>query len=309
MRIVLTDTSLNDEELPADVQVENVSLKSIDSFEHNSDVVAIVGSRALAIKAEKMDFPSLKLIQLTSAGFDGVPVKEYESKGVSVQNAGGIYSVPIAETVVFGMLSTAKKLRSNPNNRRPKLKRNYSFIQELAEKRVMILGAGSIGTEVAKRLSGFDMIVDGYAQSDKARQYFNHVYCGREQLVKLIGNYDYVVSTLPDTNLTRGFFDRELLLKMKRSAVIVNVGRRKVFNEDDLFTALKSKIIGGAVLDMYELLPNPITNRFRRLSNVIVIPAVAAKSLEVKIRLCNYLTKSISRLLNEPQESNDSANN
>lgn len=215
MRIVLTNTSLNDEELPADLQVEDVSLKSIDSFEHNSDVVAIVGSRALAIKAEKMDFPSLKLIQLTSAGFDGVPVKEYESKGVSVQNAGGIYSVPIAETVVFGMLSMAKKLRSNPNNRRPKLTRHYSSISELAEKRVMILGAGSIGTEVAKRLSGFDMIVDGYARSEKTRPYFNHVYSGRAQLETIIGNYDYIVSTLPQSQQTQFFFQPRLIVKNK----------------------------------------------------------------------------------------------
>ena len=297
MRIVLTDTSLNDEELPTDVQVENVSLKSIDSFEHNSDVVAIVGSRALAIKAEKMDFPSLKLIQLTSAGFDGVPVKEYESKGVSVQNAGGIYSVPIAETVVLGMLLFCKRIRANPNNRHSKLDRKFPYLSELAGKQVLILGSGSIGTEVAKRLAGFDMIVDGYAQSAKARPYFNHVYCGREQLVKIIGNYDYVVSTLPDTDSTRGIFDRSLFVKMKRTAVLVNVGRRSVFNENDFFTALKNHLIGGAFLDMFELIPNPITNRFRRLSNVIVFPGIAAVSLEMRKRCCNFLTSSVRRTL------------
>lgn len=298
MRIVLTVVSLNKQELPADLQVINVSDKNINAYEHNKDVVAIVGSRALAIKVGKMDFPGLKLIQLTSAGFDGVPIEEYNSRGVAVLNAGNTYSIPIAETIVFGILAMAKKLRSNPNNRRPKLiTRGYSStIQELAEKRVMILGPGSIGTETAKRLAGFNMLVDGYARSEKERPYFDHVYCGREKLLELIGNYDYIVSTLPDTEQTRGFFDRELLSKMKPSAVIVNVGRRTVFNEDDLFAALKKKIIGGAVLDMFELLPNPITNRFRRLSNVIVLPGTAAVSQEVGKRRCNILTQNVARV-------------
>lgn len=80
-----------------------------------------------------------------------------------------------------------------------------------------------------------------------------------------------------------------------------------VFNKNDLFTALKNNNIGGAVLDMFELIPNPLTNRFRRLSNVIVLPGVAACSLEVKIRRCSYLTQNISRLLEEAQECNDSS--
>lgn len=80
----------------------------MDAYDHNRDVVAIAGSRAIAIKADKMDFPGLKLVQLTSAGFDGVPLAEYRDKGVMVANAGSTYSVPIAETVVLGMLLMAK---------------------------------------------------------------------------------------------------------------------------------------------------------------------------------------------------------
>ena len=132
-----------------------------------------------SIKANKRDFPGLKLFQLTSAGFDGVPLKEYRNKGVMVANAGSTYSVPIAETVVLGMLLMAKKLHANPNNRHAKIQRHYIEIQELYAKKVIILGAGSIGTEIAKRLSGFDMIVDGYAQREGARPYFNRVICGR----------------------------------------------------------------------------------------------------------------------------------
>lgn len=187
----------------------------------------------------------------------------------------------------------AKKLHSNPNNRHVKIQRHYNEIQELSEKKVMILGAGSIGTEIAKRLSGFDMTVDGYAKSDRERSYFNRVICGRHELTEEIGNYDYVISTLPDNENTRGFFDKDLIGKMKQTSVIVNVGRKAVFKEDDLFAALKEKSIGGAVLDMFEHIPNPVTNRFRRLRNVIVLPGVAAISREVNRRLKMYCETNI----------------
>lgn len=86
MRIVLTDRDLDNSCFPSDVQVIKVTYKTMDAFDHNSDVVVIVGSRAMAIKAEKMNFSGLKLIQLTSVGFDGVPLKKLEDKGVMVAN-------------------------------------------------------------------------------------------------------------------------------------------------------------------------------------------------------------------------------
>lgn len=304
MRIVLTDKNLDNSGFPSDVQVVKITYKTMDAYDHNRDVVAIAGSRAIAIKANKMDFPGLKLVQLTSAGFDGVPLAEYRDKGVMVANAGSTYSVPIAETVVLGMLLMAKKLHTNPNNRHAKIQRHYIEIQELYAKKVIILGAGSIGTEIAKRLSGFDMTVDGYAQSEGTRPYFNRVICGRNALTEDISNYDYVISTLPDTERTRGFFNEELLSRMKQTSVIVNVGRKAVFNEEDLFTALKSKSIGGAVLDMFEKLPNPVTNKFRRLNNVIVLPGVSAISKEVNDRLKVHTEQNILRIINEKQCDN-----
>ena len=304
MRIVLADKDLDNSGFPSDVQVVKITYKTMDAYEHNSDVVAIAGSRAMAIKANKMDFPGLKFFQLTSAGFDGVPLAEYRDKGVMVANAGNTYSVPIAETVVLGMLLMAKKLHANPNNRHAKIQRHYIEIQELYAKKVMILGAGSIGTEIAKRLSGFDMTVDGYAQSEGTRPYFNRVICGRNALTEDISNYDYVISTLPDTERTRGFINEELLSRMKQTSVIVNVGRKAVFNEEDLFTALKSKSIGGAVLDMFERVPNPVTNRFRRLRNVIVLPGVSAISQEVNGRLKMYCANNIGVLLGNQTPQN-----
>ena len=304
MHIVLSDKDLKQENLPEGVLVKKISYSSIDTYEHNQDVVAISGSRAMAIKAANMDFPSLKLFQLTSAGFDGVPNDIYAAKGIAVANAGSVYSVPIAETVVFGVLTMAKKLRSNPNNRHFKLQRHYTTITELSGKNVLIMGAGNIGTAVADRLKGFETVIDGYDPYCPIKEQYQNIWRSRDELKENLSKYDYIVSTLPDNSETKKFINSELFEKMKHTAVIINVGRRAVFDEDDFYSALKNHKIGGAVLDMFEKLPNPVTNKFRRLRNVVVLPGVAAVSNEVNLRLKSHINSNISAVINGTEISN-----
>ena len=298
MRIVLSDKSLDGFAFAEDVKVRRTSLKGMAAFDGNPDVVAIAGSRAMAKQAAAMELPGLKLYQLTSAGFDGVPCELFRGKGVDVANAGSVYSAPIAETVVFGMLYMAKRLHPNPNNRRLKLQRSYAQITEIAGKKILVMGAGNIGTAIASRLQGFEAQVDGYDPFCPEKPEYKKMLRNKEQLLQALGEYDYIISTLPANAETEGFINAELFGCMKNTAVIVNVGRKAVFNERDFHQALKSKRIGGAVLDMFEKLPNPITNPFRRLSNVVVLPGVAAISREVNERLKAHMYCNLCACLN-----------
>lgn len=293
MRVILTDKSLDGCGFPADVEVKKCSIKDLGEYDGNAEVVAIAGSRAMAIQAAQMRLPALKLFQLTSAGFDGVPGSEYAQRNIAVANAGSVYSQPIAETVVFGMLLMAKKLHTNPNNRHLKIQRHYSTITELADKAVLIMGAGNIGTAIAKRLGGFDMCIEGYDPFCPEKPEYCRMLRTREELMQNMVRYSYVISTMPDNEQTRGFINAELLQKMNANAVIVNVGRKAVFNQDDLYQVLKEKRIAGAVLDMFEKLPNPITNRFRCLRNTIVLPGVSAISQEVNGRLKEHMYRNL----------------
>lgn len=304
MRIVLSDKQLDTKKFPADVKVEYITYKTLDKYNQNPDVIAIVGSRAMAIKAAKMDLSGLKLFQLTSAGFDGVPCDKYANKNIKVANAGSVYSAPIAETVVFGMLSMAKKLHKNPNNRHFKIQRHYNTITELANKKLLIMGTGNIGTAIANRLAGFEMQIDGYDLFCGEKSQYDKIIRSRKELIECIGDYDYIISTLPDNEKTKCFINYELFNEMKNTVIIVNVGRKAVFNETNFYRALKTKKIGGAILDMFEKIPNPITNKFRRLSNVIVLPGVSAISQEVNIRLCAHMSKNILALLNDEKINN-----
>lgn len=302
MRIVLTDKDLGSGSFPSDVQVIKIGIKNLSNYNGNEDVVAIAGSRAMAIETAKMNLPGLKLFQLTSAGFDGVPTPDFRKKGVSVANAGSVYSAPIAETVILGMLLMAKRLHKNPNNRRIKIERHYdATISEVMGKKILIMGTGNIGTAIASRLQGFEAIVDGYNRSASSKPQYSKILSGRVELQEHIGEYDYIISTLPDTDETRGFINAELMNKMSSNAVIINVGRKAVFNEEDLYQALKNGKINGAVLDMFEKIPNPISNKFRRLHNTIVMPGVSAISKEVNSRLRELMEDNVGRVLTDKE--------
>lgn len=303
MRTILTDKDFGEYKFPDDVKVEKVNIKTLKKYDGDASVVAVAGSRAMSILVNGMELPSLKLFQLTSAGFDHVPIKDFASRGVAVANAGSVYSNPISETVVFGMLLVAKKLRKNANNRNFKFTRGYSLITELANKKVLIMGAGNIGTAVANRLSGFEMQIDGYDPYCVEKPQYNRILRNRKELLDKVGEYDYIVSTMPENENTIGFINAEVFDAMKKTAVIVNVGRKAVFNNADFYYALKTKTIGGAVLDMFEKVPNPITNKFRRLSSVVVLPGVAAISKEVNERLREHIYKNILASLSDKSVS------
>ncbi len=303
-RIILSDKILTAYEFPEDTLVKTISYKDLSSYDNNNKVVAIAGSRAMAIKTDTLNFPSLKLFQLTSAGFDGVPFETFANKGVAVANAGTVYSSPIAETVIFGMLQMAKKLRKNPNNRHFKIQRHYNLITELDGKRLLVMGAGNIGTAVAERAKGFNMIIDGYDPYCPEKPQYEKILRSRDELINSLNTYDYIVTVLPDNEDTKGFIDKDFFSNMKKSAVIINVGRKTTFNDNDFYSALKRKQIGGAVLDMFEKIPNPFTNKYRRLRNVIVLPGVSAISKELNVRLKDHMYKNIIASLNGEEINN-----
>lgn len=298
-KIILSDKDLSGFDFGKGVTVKQVNMNTVGDYAENADVIAVAGPRAMAIKCADMSFPSLKLFQLTSAGFDGVPCDTYASKGIAVANAGSVYSVPIAETVVFGILQMAKKIRSNPNNRSFNILRGYDrYITELDGKKILIMGAGNIGTAIAVRLQGFGAVIDGYDPYCQPKAEYKRILRTTDELKSCLGEYDYIVSTLPDNDETNGFINKDLFNLMKNTAVIVNVGRKAVFNNIDFYNALKSHKIGGAVLDMFEKIPNPVTNKFRRLKNVVILPGVAAISKEVNPRLKEHMAQNILAALN-----------
>ena len=153
-----------------------VSAKSILDYEGRNDVDALICSREVAQVCQNMNIPSLKLIQLFSAGFDNINPELLRLKGVHLCNAANVYNIGMAEFVVYAMLMHAKRYHRSLKDHALRPFRNYHYICELAGKTVGILGAGNIGSQIARRLQAFEMNVLGYDTKSNPKEYFDRIY-------------------------------------------------------------------------------------------------------------------------------------
>lgn len=275
--------------------IEIVNPKTILRYEGRDDVDALICSRDVAQVCQNMSISSLKLIQLFSAGFDNIDPQKLKSKGVHLCNAANVYNTGMAEFIVYAMLMHAKRYHRNINNHQIRLLRNYHYITELAGKTVGILGAGNIGGQIAKRLEAFDMQVLGYDIKTDDKPHFKRIF-NRDNLSEFLQQCDYIVNCMPLFKSTEGMLNKEWFDIMKPGVTIVNVGRKKIINDKDFIAFLKKHKDATAILDMFEKIPNPITNPYRRLSNVVVLPGVTAISQEINVKLRNLISENLKRL-------------
>lgn len=272
-----------------------VDAKTIKQYDGNTEVEALVCSRDVAQVCQYMNMPNLRVIQLFSAGFDNIEPNLLKDKGIHLCNAANVYNVGMAEFVVYAMLMHAKRYNHSIKNRWLRPLRNYHYLTELAGKTVGILGAGNIGGQIAKRLEAFDMHVFGYDLRTDDCLHFKKIY-NEEKLQEFLSQCDYIVNCMPLFPSTEGLLCKKWFDLMKPTVTIVNVGRKKLINDNDFIAFLKANKDATAVLDMFEKIPNPFTNPYRRLPNVLVLPGVTAISQEINEKLVALISENMKRL-------------
>ena len=216
-------------------------------------------------------FKSLRYIQLTSVGFDRVPMDYIKDHNIEIHNAKGVYSIPMAEFAICGVLELYKQSKFFFENQKAHIWEKHRGLLELAGKNVCIIGAGNIGTEVAKRFKALDTTVTGIDLYPSENAYFDKVLSLTE-LDNTLKTADIVVLTLPLTEDNTDLFNKSKFDLMKASAIFVNISRGKLVNESDLISALNSHQIAGAVLDVYENEPLSSKSELWNIDCVILTP-------------------------------------
>ncbi len=216
-------------------------------------------------------FTALETIQVTSAGLDRLPMDKIKKRGIKVFNARGVYSIPMAEYALSGVLDIFKKNRFfYDNQKKGEWVKNRGII-ELFGKNVLIVGAGNVGTECAKRFSAFGCNVRGvdlYPRQDANYIKITHL----DNLKDELRNADIVVLTLPLTQETEHLFGSEIFNCMKTGAVLVNISRGGVVDTTALLDALNSEKLSAAVLDVFEEEPLHSNSPLWSMPNVIITP-------------------------------------
>ena len=214
-------------------------------------------------------FEKLSYIQLTSAGYDRVPMDYVKEHHIEIYNARGVYSIPMAEFAIGGVLQLYKQARIFSNNQKNHQWIKHRGLLELNEKSVCIIGCGSVGTECAKRFSAFGCHVVGIDLYSGENQYYQKIL-HLNMLDTVLPEMDIIVLTIPLTKETHYLINNSRLEKLKEGAVLVNVARGAVVD----IVALENNLdhLGGAVLDVFEEEPLSKENKLWDREDVILTP-------------------------------------
>ncbi|MDF8332295.1 D-2-hydroxyacid dehydrogenase [Novosphingobium cyanobacteriorum] len=207
----------------------------------------------------------LRWLNSIYAGVDFFPLPLLAERGVVLTNGAGINAITIAEYVVMGMLTIAKGYREvvRAQDRHEWLLDSPGKV-ELAGSRALILGAGEIGGRVARMLAGFEVEVT------TVRRAPGEGTLTPDQWRARLGEFDWVILAVPATPETDGMIGAAELAAMKRSAVLINVARGTVVDQEALIAALEDKRIGGAFLDVTTPEPLPAEHPLWNLPNAHV---------------------------------------
>lgn len=258
--------------------------------------------------------PRLRWIQLHFAGVERALTNPIiRAEDIEVTSASGIHATSIAEYTLGMMLAFNLRLPLLMQNKASATwpdKRHEIFApRPLREQTVGIAGYGSIGREIARLAQGFGMRVvaskrdakhpedTGYNEpglGDPAGDIPERIYPA-EALASMAKESDFLVIVTPLTDSTRHSVNEEVLNSMKKTAVLINVGRGGVVDEKALISALAADKIAGAGLDVFEEEPLPAGSPLWNLENVIISPHISGNSATYNQKAATLFIENLKR--------------
>lgn len=235
-------------------------------------------------------FTRLRLIQLTSAGLDRAPLDYIRAHGIELHNAAGVYSVPMAEFAVCGILQLYKQSRFFAANQAQHKWEKHRGLLELSGKRVCILGCGDVGREIAKRLRAFGCRITGVNRTVRVLLDFDELL-PLDKLPDAAAACDILVCCIALTPETRGIVSKEIFGRLHDGAIFVNIARGALADEAALTKWLQSG--GCAVLDVFKEEPLPETSPLWEMKNVLLTPHNSFVGDGNRVRLWETISKSL----------------
>ncbi|MGX1793935.1 2-hydroxyacid dehydrogenase [Microbacterium sp. NPDC055312] len=280
--------------LPDGVELRIWDLRSPAPAERIDIVVPpyMAGDRVLAA----LDGLEVGLVQGQSIGYDGVA--EALPSGIRFANAASVHEASTAELAV-GMIIAAQ--RQLPRFVRAQERGEWApvFAESLADRRVLLVGYGGVGTAIARRLAPFEVELTAVARTARTE----HVegvgeitVHGMDELDALLPDTEIVVLSLPASDSTHHLFDRERIARMAEGALLVNVGRGSLIDSGALVDALNAGAIRAAS-DVFEEEPLPAGHPLWSAPNLLITPHAGGASTAMNPRMARLLRRQIDRML------------
>lgn len=219
----------------------------------------------------------LQWIMVVSAGLERLPWDTLRQKKLLVTNARGIHRGPMSEYTLGVMLQLARRSQELFTLQQQKKWDRTIKVEEIQGKTLGVLGAGSIGQEIARKAKVFGMKTLGLNRSGRQIEYFDQIY-PTIKLYELLEVCDYLVVVLPLTKETKHLLGVNEFARMKESAYLINISRGAVVDEQALIAAIRDKQIAGAVLDVFCQEPLPADSPLWDLDGVVITPHLSGRS-------------------------------
>jgi phosphoglycerate dehydrogenase-like enzyme len=245
---------------------------------------------------------NLTWINTLSSGVDSYDLDFVEEIGAVLTTVSGVHARPIAEHVYALMLYFERGLNRSSEQQRRRVWHRFPA-GELGRRTLGIVGVGSIGGRVAELGSAFGMDILGLRRNPSEAHPAVDEMFGPDQLHEVLGRSDYVVLACPLTDETKGLIGSEELSSLSGDAVLINVARGEIIDQQSLVAALQTGYIGGAALDVAETEPLPRDSPLWEMPNVFLTPHMAGGSPAFPERCAELFVKNYGHLVKgRPEE-------
>lgn len=221
-----------------------------------------------------------------------LPLKAIAEKGIRLANVQGAHKIQMSEHVIWSMLMLLRQGAVFVHQQDHKSFSAKPKIDEMYGKTVCIVGAGTIGREIALKCSAFGMKVIGVSREGKQSDVFSRSY-QVEKMAEALGQSDLVVVVLPLTDQTKGFVNRDFIGMMKEGTMLINVARGPVADEEALIEGLQNGRIKAAALDVFVQEPLPEDSPLWSMENVLITPHIGGRTIQASERMWEVFQENL----------------
>ena len=243
----------------------------------------------------------LQVVSRHGVGYDSIDLVSLNNKKIPLTIAAHSNMISVAEQAMFFLLALSKNVFYYDDFTRKGDWTNRWDVKawDLAQKNILVIGFGRIGTNFVKRALAFDMnvyVYDPYVEKEKVK------ISGAipvDNISENLSKMDAVTLHCPKNNETTDLFTKQEFDLMKKSSFIINCARGGILNEKDLYEALTNKNISGAGLDVFDVEPTPSSNPLFKLNNVILSPHIAGVTVESTVRMATETVQNVLDVLDD----------
>ncbi len=252
--------------------------------------------------------PRCRVFAVCAVGYDNIDLATAHKLGVAITNTPDVLTEATADLTWALLLATARRLGEAERVVRAGAWQGWGMLNLLGlgvhGKTLGIVGAGRIGTAVARRAGGFSMKLlycdlppdETPADAPPDRKPIESLGARRVSLTELLESSDFVSLHVPLTEETRHLIDEQALSRMKRQAVLINTARGAIVDQYALIDALEFGRIAGAGLDVYENEP-AVPQELRALENVVLLPHIGSATVATRSKMAEIAAENVISVL------------